>query len=289
MQTVQLILRLFARLPLRFWHTLGALGGVLVFRFNTRYATRLKDNLLRSGIASDEAEQQKLLHDCVRQLGMAAAEVVPIWFRSYADVLDLVTECVGWEHVEDAVRGGKGVLAMTPHLGCFEIVSLYYVARYPMAIMYKPPRQHWAEVLMCAGRDRGLASLATADKKGVRIMLAALKRGEAVGILPDQVASTGDGVWASFFGRPAYTPTLPGRLANLTGAVPLIMFGERLAQSRGYRIHITPLPHALSEDKATATRELNAALETLIRKYPAQYLWSYNRYKQPGGVAPPDA
>lgn len=283
------LLRLLARLPLPFWHALGSLGGILVLRFNARYAARLTENLRRSGLAESPDELAALVRASARQLGCGAAEVVPVWFRPYPHVLQLVRECVGWEHVEAAVQSGRGILAMTPHLGCFEIVSLYYAARHPMTVMYRPPRQRWAEALMRAGRARGKIELATADMRGVRLLLAALKRGEAVGILPDQVASKGEGVWADFFGRPAYTPTLPARLADSTGAVVLMMFGERLSYGRGYRVHIQPMPEgALSGDKQLATRALNATLEDLIAQHPDQYLWSYNRYKQPGGVAPPE-
>ena len=283
-----ILLRLLAKLPLRFWHLLGALGGILVYRSNRRYARKLAENLTQSGIPTDTANYQLLLRQTIREIGKGAAEILLIWLRPYLQTLQLVQECRGWEHVEAAAREGRGILVITPHLGCFEIVSLYYAARRPMTVMYRPPRQAWIEAIMRSGRARGQISLATADVSGVRRLLAALKKGEAVGILPDQVASKGDGAWADFFGRPAYTPTLVARLHQSTGAVPLLMFGERLQHGQGYCIHIEPLQANLSGNKQHAARQLNAALEQLIRQYPAQYLWSYNRYKQPGGVAPPD-
>ena len=283
----QFLLRLLSRLPLRFWHVVGALGGRFAYRSNQRYAKRLADNLQQSGIASDPSEYQALLRQSAAEIGKGGAEIIPIWLRPYQQVLQLVKECRGWEHVEAAVSQGRGVLAMTPHLGCFEIVSLYYAARLPMTVLYRPPRQQWLEGIMRAGRGRGKVNLAKTDVKGVRALLTALKKGEAVGILPDQVASKGEGAWAPFFGRQAYTPTLVARLHQSTGAVPLLMFGERLPRGQGYRIHIEPLNADLSGSKEHTAAQLNTALEALIRQYPAQYLWSYNRYKRPGGVAPP--
>ncbi len=280
-------LRLLAKLPLRFWHGVGAFGGWLTYRSDKRYAAKIQQNLAQSHIATNDADYQKLLQQTAREIGKGAAEILPIWLRPYQDVLKLVQACHGWEHVEAAAKSGKGILAMTPHLGCFEIVSLYYAARRPMTVMYKPPRQAWVEDIMRAGRARGQISLATTDVKGVRALLTALKKGEAVGVLPDQVASRGEGVWANFFGRPAYTPTLVARLHQSTGAVPLLMFGERLPDGQGYVIHIEPLQADLSSDKQLASTALNQALEQLIRKFPAQYLWSYNRYKRPGGIEPP--
>ena len=282
-----LLLRLLAKLPLRFWHMLGAFGGRLIYRYDKRYAAKIEQNLAQSHIAGDDSAYHQLLQQTVREIGKGAAEILPIWLRPYDDVLKLVKACHGWEHVEAAAQSGKGILAMTPHLGCFEIVSLYYAARRPMTVMYKPPRQRWVEGIMRAGRARGQISLATTDVKGVRALLTALKKGEAVGVLPDQVASRGEGAWANFFGRPAYTPTLVSRLHQSTGAIPLLMFGERLPHGQGYIIHIEPLPADLSGDKQQAAQALNTALEHLICQFPAQYLWSYNRYKRPGGVEPP--
>ena len=282
-----LLLRLLAKLPLRFWHGLGAFGGWLTYRYDKRYAAKIQQNLTQSHIAADEPAYQQLLQQTVREIGKGAAEILPIWLRPYQDVLKMVTACHGWEHVEAAAKSGKGILAMTPHLGCFEIVSLYYAARRPMTVMYKPPRQRWVEDMMRTGRARGQISLATTDVKGVRALLTALKKGDAVGVLPDQVASRGEGVWADFFGRPAYTPTLVARLHQSTGAIPLLMFGERLPHGEGYIIHIEPLQADLGGDKQLASIALNTALEQLIRKFPAQYLWSYNRYKRPGGIEPP--
>ena len=283
----QFLLRLFARLPLRWWHVVGALGGRLAYRYSTRYAKRLADNLRQSGIAGEPDAYRRLLRQCAVEIGKGGAEVIPIWMRPYQQTLKLVKDCQGWEHVEAAVSQGKGVLAMTPHLGCFEIVSLYYAARLPMTVLYRPPRQQWLEGIMRAGRGRGKVNLAKTDVKGVRALLTALKKGEAVGILPDQVASKGEGAWARFFGRQAFTPTLVARLHQSTGAVPLLMFGERLARGEGYRIHIEPLNADLTGSQEHTAAQLNAALEVLIRKYPPQSLWRYNRYKRPGGVQPP--
>lgn len=285
---ILILLRLCAKLPLRFWHLTGALVGSLVYYTNPRYASKLTENLQQTGLATDARSFRLLRRQAIAEIGKGGAEILPIWLRPYPQVLDLVRECRGWEHVEAAALAGRGILAMTPHLGCFEIVSLYYAARRPMTVMYRPPRQAWVEGIMHSGRARGQITLATADVRGVRALLGALKKGEAVGMLPDQVASKGEGAWANFFGRPAYTPTLVSRLYQSTGAVPLLMFGERLPDGRGYRVHIEPLQADLGGDKQQAANQLNAALEQLIRKYPAQYLWSYNRYKQPGGVAPPD-
>jgi KDO2-lipid IV(A) lauroyltransferase len=123
-----------------------------------------------------------------------------------------------------------------------------------------------------------------ADVTGVREVFSALKRGEAVGFLPDQVPGEGEGEWADFFGRPAYTMTLAAKLAERPGVRCFLAFGRRLPRGTGYEIVLRPLPEKLPGE--SATRRMNRALEELIRECPGQYLWSYNRYKTPRGASP---
>jgi KDO2-lipid IV(A) lauroyltransferase len=112
-------------------------------------------------------------------------------------------------------------------------------------------------------------------------MIKALKAGESVGLLPDQVPPRGMGVMASFFGRDAYTMTLSARLIQQTGASVLLAWGERLPWGHGYRIHVQALSADLPSDLLTAVGVINHAMEALILQCPGQYLWGYARYKSP--------
>ena len=270
---------LLARLPLGALHLLGALLGRLTYVASATYAERTRDNLRQAGIAPD------LLPAAIAETGKGLTELPWIWGRSYDEVLGKVRECVGLEHIEAAQAQGRGIIFLTPHLGCFEISALYAARRMPITVLYRPPRIGFLEGVMRAGRERGQAKLARADVSGVRLLYKALKRGEAIGLLPDQVPSKGEGEWTEFFGRPAYTMTLAGRLAESSGATVLIAYSERLPRGEGYVIHVEPLPLDFTQPVA---RQINAALERTIRACPAQYLWSYNRYKIPRGVTPPD-
>ena len=153
--------------------------------------------------------------------------------------------------------------------------------------MYKPAPQPLLNALMLNGRQRSQTKLVPADMSGVRSLLAALKRHEGIGILPDQVATSGDGVWAPFLGRPAYTPTLVASLQRKSGAAAFFVAAERLSWGRGYHLHAVPVNDTLPEDKATAALRINQGVEALVRRFPAQYQWRYNRHKRPGGVALP--
>ncbi len=272
------LFRLFSLLPLRVLHALGAATGRLTYMTSGRYAARTRENLRQAEMPAD------ILPVAIVEMGRSIVELPWIWGRSYGEVLSMVRECVGIEHIEAAQAQGKGIVFLTPHLGCFEISALYAAQRMPITVLYRPPKLGWLEGVMRAGRERGQAKLARADVGGVRLLYKALRRGEAIGLLPDQVPSRGEGEWAEFFGRPAYTMTLVGRLAENSGATVLMAYSERLPKGRGYVIHVEPL--ALDFARPVPP-QINAALERTIRACPAQYLWSYNRYKAPSGVSVP--
>lgn len=279
------LLRLFARLPLLAVHVLGAVAGWGVYFVSPRFAHRLRENLYLSKVAPDSSTQRRLLFQAVSEAGKGALEIFVIWFRPYPDVLKLVRRVEGWEHVESARASGKGVMLLTPHVGCFEMGGLYCGAQFPFTELYRPPKLMRLEPWMRAGRARGLVSLATTDYAGVKKLLAALKRGEAIGALPDQAPSQGEGAWADFFGRPAYTMTLIARLQQKTGATIIFFYAERLSWGRGFVLHFLPPIAPLSDKPEQAARQTNAAVEEIVRACPAQYLWSYNRYKSVRGKA----
>jgi KDO2-lipid IV(A) lauroyltransferase len=277
------LFRALAYLPLRLLHFLGAAAGWATYLGSSRYAARMRENLTSSGVCAPKG-CGKVLRRAVAEAGKSVLELPAVWLRPEQRALRLLKKCHGWEHVEAAHRQGKGLIFLTPHMGCFEITSLYYAARHPITVLYRPPRLRWLQPLMEAGRKRGLVILAPTDVGGVRALFRALRRGEAIGILPDQVPSQGEGVWVDFLGRPAYTMTLAPRLARSTGAAIVFAFAERLPHGAGYELWLEPLSEDLPEDLTEAAGVINRAVEGLIRKKPEQYLWSYNRYKVPKGA-----
>ena len=197
------------------------------------------------------------------------------------------------EHVEAALAAGRGLVLLTPHMGSFEICAQAYAERFgalqPITVLYRPARQPWLRELEETARARPALATAPASLAGVRQMMRALRKGESLGLLPDQVPPEGMGVWAPFFGQPAYTMTLAARLVLQTGATWLLIWSERLPQGGGYVVHVQApaevLPARGEQDEETwmraAAAVVNRSMEGLIRQKPAQYLWGYNRYKQP--------
>lgn len=277
------LFRLLARLPLSWLHGAGAALGWLVYSASPSYAARLRENLYASGVCDSEERCRAMLRAAVAETGKGATELIAIWFGSEQSVARLVVECERWDIVEAARARGNGIIFLTPHLGCFEISALYGAQRMPLTVLYRPPKKRWIEPLMVAGRQRWQAVVAPANLKGVRMLYKALARGEAVGLLPDQAPGVGEGVWADFFGRPAYTMTLVRRLQRASGAAVIMAFAERLPAGRGYRLHLEELPASPLDEAA-----LNRAVEAQVRRCPEQYLWSYNRYKIPARAKPPE-
>ncbi len=280
-----------AHLPLSVLHLLGTALGWITYWSSGSYAKRLRENLqnglkfIRGKDGFSETEYRNILRASVGEVGKSAMELPWVWKRPLEEVVAGVKYCEGWEHIESAQAQGKGVLMMTPHFGCFELISLYIAARQPMTSMYRPPKWKFLDILMHQGRERGQTKLAATDMGGVRQLLKALKRGETVGVLPDQVPGNGEGEWSTFFGRPAYTMTLIGKLIKSSGAAMVMCSCKRLPRGEGYELYISPL---FIDDSVSISQQINASMEQVIATCPEQYLWSYNRYKVPRGALPPD-
>jgi Kdo2-lipid IVA lauroyltransferase/acyltransferase len=192
----------------------------------------------------------------------------------------------GHEHIEAALALNRGIIFLTPHLGCFEVTAQAYAHRYgqhghPMTVLFRPPRKTWLHELVTSARARPGLHTAPTTLAGVKQMIKALRKGDCVGLLPDQVPPKGQGVWATFFGRDAYTMTLAVRLAQQTNASVLIAWGERLTWARGFTVHVQPLATDLPSDVNQAVAAINRSMEELVLTCPQQYLWGYARYKAP--------
>jgi KDO2-lipid IV(A) lauroyltransferase len=284
------LVRWLSRLPLGFLHALGAALGWASWLASPTYRRRFEANA-RLGGASPEQRRAAVAH-----AGRLVAELPFLWLRPYERALDPPPRWEGAELVDAALARGRGLVVLTPHLGAFEVVAQAYAerfgARQPMTALYRPARQAWLRELEETARRRPGLLTAPANLAGVRQMMRALRQGQTVGMLPDQVPPDGMGVWAPFFGEPAYTMTLASRLVQQTGATPLLVLADRLPRGAGYRVHVHALPEPLpgpgGDDAAhqvACATVMNRAMEYAIGLAPAQYLWGYERYKAPRATA----
>ena len=286
-----LLLRWLSRRSLRFLHALGAGLGWAVYVLSPSYRRRLRTNAQRAGITLRQRRQS------VAEAGKMATEGLRLWLRP-ANMP--IADPVQWEGealIEEALALGRGLVFLTPHMGSFEITAQAYAQRYgalrPITVMFRPARHPMLRSLQESARARSALATAPASIGGVRQMMRALKRGEAVGLLPDQVPPQGMGVWADFFGAPAYTMTLAARLAQQSEAPIVLAWCERLPAGRGFHLRLSRLAEPLplqGEDaeslQLAQARVINRAMQQLILQCPQQYLWGYNRYKRPRRAAP---
>ena len=274
------VFRFFYLLPLWLLHGLGAVMGWVAFIASPTYRHRFLENAALAGYRFAQVRA------AVAHAGRMAAELPRLW-------LGAAPPCriVGEEFLLQAHAAGQGTVFLTPHLGCFEMSAQAVARRWgaahgPITVLYRPARQPWLARVMETARNRPGMQAVPTTLAGVRQMIKALRRGEGVGLLPDQVPPEGQGLWAPFFGRNAYTMTLAARLAQQTGATVLLARCERLSWGRGFVLVIEPLPAALDDSLEAAVLQINRAMEHVIRQCPDQYLWGYARYKQPRAEAP---
>ena len=263
------LLRLIGRLPLGALRGLGAVLGLAALAASGSYRRKLRCNLRQAGY-----QDLSVCLAAAVEAGRTLGELAWVWCRPVAVVAARVS-CDALEIIEQAEGRGRGIVFVTPHLGGFEVTARFYAARAPIVVMFKPPRQAWLRPLVELSRSAEQLRAVPAAGTGVRAMLRTLRAGGAVGLLPDQVPSLGEGEWAPFFNAPAYSMTLPQGLVRATGASVVLAAGIRVRG--GWRLHLELV------DGAADPTALNARMETLIRRWPTQYLWGYNRYRQPAG------
>ncbi|TSH90068.1 lysophospholipid acyltransferase family protein [Verticiella sediminum] len=268
------VFRLLSHLPLAWLHAVGRLLGRLVYALPGRYRRRLRAHAAQAGYP-DAAFARR----AAAETGASMLELPWVWFRT-ADALARVHSTD--DHLIEAARAaGKSILFVTPHLGGFEMSARYATRFAPITVLYRPPRQAALATLIEAARADTLVEIAPASVAGVRQLLRTLRGGGQVGILPDQVPGKGEGAWADFFGRPAYTMTLPARLASSDKVAVIAAACERLPRGRGWRLHLAEVAPPPAGSGEAAAAWINQAMQSMIRRCPQQYLWSYNRYKNP--------
>ncbi|CAJ0853044.1 Lipid A biosynthesis lauroyltransferase [Ralstonia sp. LMG 32965] len=270
------LLRLFASLPLPVIHGIGRAGGRLLYALPGGYRRHVQRNAAQAGFNAP-----RFAREAAAETGAMMSELPRVWFQSDACMAQVI--CEDWNVIEEALAERNGLIMLTPHLGCFELAARYAARRIPLTIMFRPHRKAMLRGLLDVVRATSNLKAVPATSEGVRSFVRALRQGDAVGLLPDQ-APKGDGVWVPFFGRLAYTMTLPGKLAKQTNAALIIAAGERLPNGRGWRMHVKRLTGPLPEGAEAQAAWINAEIEEMVGRFPQQYLWGYNRYKVPAGA-----
>ncbi|MDR2213371.1 MAG: lysophospholipid acyltransferase family protein [Pseudomonadales bacterium] len=284
-----LVLTFLSWLPLRWQRRLGSFLGSWAFLAGTRMARTTEINLGLCFPELSEAERRQLARASLRHTFQTICEAGGVWLWPAGRILACIERVEGLELLRAALAQGKGVVVAGPHLGNWELLGLYLSAAGlgPSRQLFQPPGDPRLGKLIYDARSRGGAHMVPTDKQGVALLLRALKAGEIVGILPDQVPPMESGEFAPFFGKPALTMTLLTRLQQKTGA--RVLCGAAWRSEGGFVIEFSePDPAIYAADPQAALWGLNASVEVMARKNPEQYQWEYKRFKrQPPGLSAP--
>jgi KDO2-lipid IV(A) lauroyltransferase len=285
---VKVFLRTAALLPLPAVHLLGILTGWALILVPNRLARDTRTNISLCLPNLDRVRQRQLARESLVETGKTLLETGALWLRSGPRALRLIRSVQGLEVVQAGMEQGRGIILATPHLGAWEAAGLYGAATFNMTCLYRPLRVKELEELVRSARNRLGANFVPATGRGIRRVCKTLAQGGTVAMLPDQEPRQGTGGnFTPFFGIPARTMTLLARLANRTGAVVIFAWCERLSWGRGYTLHFSAAPQDISSpDLSVATLAMNRSIEGLVRSCPAQYQWSYRRFRtRPAGVS----
>lgn len=274
-----LILKLLGLLPLRFVRLLARGLEILLRPFNTdlHRVTRINIGLVKPGM--EPAQAEKLVTGSVRNALANAFEMALVWQRDNEWLNRKIVSISNEALVHELLRPDKGLLVIGPHVGNWEVIGRKLAEYGPTTSLYQPPRQEYMETLVRLGRERSGARLVPTNQRGIAALLRALRNGEIVGILPDQVPQKDAGVFVPFFGVPAYTMTLVHSLIKKTGCQVILAYALRNAT--GFDIVFKEADGEIySEDLDTSVRALSRTVEKCTEEDFAQYQWEYKRYKR---------
>jgi KDO2-lipid IV(A) lauroyltransferase len=275
---------LLARLPWPLQRGLGrALGAMLRVGLRDRRAIALR-NLELCFPQLDAAARDALLREHFAAIGIGVFEFARAWWGSVAPLRrGLVVE--GLEHLDAARAGGRGVIVVSGHFTTLEVCGRLMCDYAPLAGMYRPHAQAAMEWAVKRGRARYAAAMF--PKQDVRGAVRHLKRGGLLWYAPDQDPSRGDSVFVPFFGQPAHSLTSTHQLARLSGAA-VLFYQHARRDDGGYHLKLFPAGAGFpGKDAVADTAEVMAAIETMARAAPAQYLWIHRRFKRrPDGGSP---
>ena len=285
------LFRWLAKIPLPWMQALGGVLGTLVWWSSKSYREQFNRNADLLDL-SPEVRRKALVN-----AGAMLTELPWMWLRSPSITTQSHVSWDGLELFEASLAKGKGVIILSPHLGCWEIGAQMVAERFgpthgPMLAMYRPPRKAWIAPLVESARNREHLETVPASPQGIRAIVRCLRRGGFTAVLPDQVPPQGQGIWASFLGQPAYTMTLAVKLAEQTGATLLMCWCERKPKGQyvGHLSELTELNALKGEDRSleNMVQAMNDGVERLVRSAPEQYLWGYARFKKPRQIGVSD-
>ncbi|WP_233266541.1 lysophospholipid acyltransferase family protein [Cobetia sp. L2A1] len=248
---------------------------------NPRERRVTRKNLGQAFPELNKETRARLATDSLTHSTATMLELGRVWLGDEDAVRESILEVHGRNLLDEARAEGRGVIVLAPHFGNWEVLNFWLSSHFPFTAMYEPPKFTRLDPIIRHGRERMGASLVPTNSRGVAALLKALKRAEAIGILPDQEPGRGSGVFAEFYRRPAYTATLLPKLVARTDARVITGVAQRLESGHGFAIHFLAADEGVYDENETiSARGVNASVEDAIALAPAQYQWEYKRWRK---------
>lgn len=276
------LLRFFSRLPLGFLQRFGGfLGWIASLLHNAQSYRVVRKNLELCFPEKDILWHEQTARENLVTTGKVMFEFAKTWGMPTAYSISQIRQVHNERVFFDAINSGRGCIAIIPHFGSWEFMNAWVNQHTAPTIMYKPGKDKGVDTFVLEARGRLRATMVTADERGVKGTLKALKKGGFCAILPDHVPQDNGGLYAPFFGISTWTGVIVPRLIERTGCAVIVMSCLRRADGNGFEVFFDePDPEIYSSDLQTSATAMNRSIETLIRRAPAEYQWSYKRFKK---------
>lgn len=281
------LLKLLGLVPFTWAQRFGNWIGKQAMKRPTRLREVAKVNIALTYPHLSAAEQDQLVRESLQETGKSGAEMGAMWGAGPEKGRNLVRKIHNLECFTDAVATKRGVLFCVPHLGNWEVLNHIATMHASVTALYRPAKNKVLDAWMRESRQKTGGLLVPTTSAGIKAMFKALEEGNVAGILPDQEPKPRSGVFAPFMGVDTLTPKLPHDLLMKTNAIAVFGFAKRLPNAEGFEVYFfEPDEEIYSEDLATSAAAMNRTIERMISIAPAQYQWTYKRFRRRPDDAP---
>ncbi|MCB1865714.1 MAG: lysophospholipid acyltransferase family protein [Chromatiales bacterium] len=275
--------RLSALLPFRLMLALGWPLGMAFYVLNPRLRRVATLDIARCFPCLTPRQRTRRVRASFRELGYSIMETQLAWYGNLRAFWDKRVVVDGLEHWQAALATGRGLILLSSHFGSLDLNAALAGQLAPAGRRsigsYRAPADAVVDRFLRSVRARYGGPLYATEY--LRPLLRELKSGAALWYAPDLDAPFRVNVFVDFFGAPASTSTITGRLAQSSGALVVPMAHYREQRGRRYRVKFWPaLERFPSGDEVADARAVNAAVERIIEPYPERYWWMLKRFKR---------
>lgn len=270
-------MRLIANLPHTLQIGLGKLLGLLIYRLARSRRHIAETNIALCFPELSATAQKQLAKDSIIENAIGFVETCIAWWNPERITPAHIT-VEGEEHLRLAREQGRGVLLVGAHYSTLDLGGLLVSHVDKVSVMYRAHKNPLFNLAMQNARIRFCNSVI--ERSNMREVIRCFKKGDIVWYAPDQDYGRKHSVFAPFFDIDAATITATSRIAKINKSPVLILGHHRNSNNKGYTISYTPLNTEFpSGDDVVDATVINQALETQIKKHPAQYMWVHRRFK----------